>query len=385
MAKSQAKVKVKRNAKGIWYASAYLGRDEHTGIVRRPQRQFPEAKTKEDAERLADKWLETIDGNTLVDALNTYIDTIEANGQSANTVRMYRSFVKNHIQRLLPYAIPQELKPAQLTEFEIELGKGNSEHKAMSPATIRTIHWFLCGGFKFMRDTLGIVSISPMNDVIHPGSPDKTAIALDEADFTKLRNWLVGQLKEDQEPEDRAFVFAVWLGLNTGMRAGEICGLRRRDFSHYRRLLNVNGTAIETNGLHRQDKTKTKASHRNVSITKEQADVISDMLSWQDERIEGLTADSPLVTADGGLIRPSSLTKRFSTLAAYLTFPKGTTFHTLRHTHATFLILAGADIKTVQERLGHGSTTTTLEYYGHVLPGRDAAAAEAFEMLAKEV
>ena len=57
---------------------------------------------------------------------------------------------------------------------------------------------------------------------------------------------------------------------------------------------------------------------------------------------------------------------------------RGTSFHPLRHTHATWLLLQGVDPKTVMERLGHAKVATTLELYGHVLPGRDAAAAQAF-------
>ena len=53
------------------------------------------------------------------------------------------------------------------------------------------------------------------------------------------------------------------------------------------------------------------------------------------------------------------------------------TFHALRHTHATILLAAGQGVKVVQERLGHGDATTTLNYYGHVIPGAQAQAQAA--------
>ncbi|HEY1377324.1 MAG TPA: tyrosine-type recombinase/integrase [Gemmataceae bacterium] len=56
-------------------------------------------------------------------------------------------------------------------------------------------------------------------------------------------------------------------------------------------------------------------------------------------------------------------------------------FHLLRHTSASFLLAAGVDIKTVQHRLGHTLTTTTLDIYGHVLEGAQAEAARKIQSI----
>ena len=59
------------------------------------------------------------------------------------------------------------------------------------------------------------------------------------------------------------------------------------------------------------------------------------------------------------------------------------TFHSLRHTHASWCLAHGVDLKTLSERLGHADEATTLRIYAHVMPGRDAAAARAFEEAAR--
>ncbi len=56
-----------------------------------------------------------------------------------------------------------------------------------------------------------------------------------------------------------------------------------------------------------------------------------------------------------------------------------TTFHTLRHTHASILLASGMGTKEVAARLGHADEAVTLRLYAHVLPGRDQALADAFD------
>lgn len=65
------------------------------------------------------------------------------------------------------------------------------------------------------------------------------------------------------------------------------------------------------------------------------------------------------------------------------------TFHSLRHTYATMLLMSGVDPKTVSEQMGHADVATTLRVYGHVMPGRgervaDVAAEAMSEMYDEE-
>lgn len=50
--------------------------------------------------------------------------------------------------------------------------------------------------------------------------------------------------------------------------------------------------------------------------------------------------------------------------------------HDLRHTHATMLLLAGTDMKTVSNRLGHTDIKITMNRYSHVLEEMDKKASE---------
>lgn len=55
-------------------------------------------------------------------------------------------------------------------------------------------------------------------------------------------------------------------------------------------------------------------------------------------------------------------------------------FHSLRHTHATILLEAGANIKDIQKRLGHSKSATTMDTYSHVTNTMSDKTVELFEL-----
>ena len=61
--------------------------------------------------------------------------------------------------------------------------------------------------------------------------------------------------------------------------------------------------------------------------------------------------------------------------------PAGFRYHDLRHYFASLLIAHGADVKTVQARLRHGSAKTTLDTYGHLWPDKDESTKAVIDAL----
>jgi site-specific recombinase XerD len=57
--------------------------------------------------------------------------------------------------------------------------------------------------------------------------------------------------------------------------------------------------------------------------------------------------------------------------------------HELRHTAASLAIASGADVKVVQQMLGHKSATMTLDLYGHPFGDRLDEVADAFDAAAR--
>ena len=85
---------------------------------------------------------------------------------------------------------------------------------------------------------------------------------------------------------------------------------------------------------------------------------------------------------EGELLSPDNLSRDWCRVGRSKKLPR-VSFHALRHTHASMLIRAGVDILTISRRLGHGKPSVTLDIYGHLIGGADAAAAKAIEGVLK--
>lgn len=372
--------KVFRDRKGRWAAQAYLGRDEVTGRARRPYRTLPQARSPGEAARMAEEWLDNMDGS-LADQLWTYVDTLEANGAAPNTVKVYRGYVRNHVARLLPRAAPAELSAADITAFERRLMQGE---RPLSRNTVSQLHWFLVGAYRFFCSTLGTVARNPMPDVAHPSRVRREARVLDGEELARVAGWIGDALHADGATGmETTLAVAAWEGLYLGLRVGEACAVRRQDVSASRRSVSVNATVVElAGGPWRQPRPKTSHSRRNVSVGGRSMSELDTIMAREEDRLGPLPAGTPIATPDGLLVRPSEVSRAFSAKARELGLEGRVGFHALRHTHAAHLLASGVDARTVQERLGHSDVRTTLALYGHVLPGRDAAAADAFDRIA---
>lgn len=377
-----ARPRVTRNRDGVWCCRLYLGTSPATGRPVRPYRSFPAAASREEAEREAAEWAAPLLTGDLVACLEAYVDDVEAQGAPRgggprpNTVDAYRRHVRR-VAALLGGERAGTVTPAKVTAAYRRLLDPDGPW-ALSRSTVANLHWFLSGAFRWMVSQ-GMVDASPMGDVSHPTASrgPSGARALDEASCAALSAELGRRLREGT-PFEREAALAALVALATGARVGEACALRRCDLRPFVPDLHVCGTAVERGGLHRQDAPK-RGRGRRVAISADDLALLEAHMDGQG----GRPPESPIASVDGSLLRPSQVSAALRDAAREAGLPGWVRFHTLRHTHATALLLLGVDMRTVQERLGHADVATTLALYGHVLPGRDAAAAAAYAAAAR--
>jgi len=144
-----------------------------------------------------------------------------------------------------------------------------------------------------------------------------------------------------------------WLAVETGMRAGEICGLRICDVDPSKNLVRVRQAVWRG----KVQTPKTKNAIRNIPIPVEIAEALRAYIG---SRAEGFV----FTTKHGTPWNSDLLLKRH--LRGKLQVTNGH-LHMFRHTFATRQLHAGVPVSVVSKLLGHGSASTTLNIYAHVL------------------
>ena len=163
------------------------------------------------------------------------------------------------------------------------------------------------------------------------------------------------------------------LALGTGMRISEIYGLEWKNVDLEAKKLQVEKTVVTTNrGALVQESTKTKTSRRTM-LPDNVCYMLKRFKLWQkvrDIRLGTHYSTSPWVLSNpqGKPRSPSSFSGHdFKELLDIAGIDRKFRIHDMRHTHATWLLEKGVNIKVVSERLGHSSIRITLDTYAHVL------------------
>ena len=326
-------------------------------------------KTKRDAER----WLARQE--TRVDD-GTFINPRRSERPFSEVYDAWRSSWVGHLQPLTTDRYEQtwraHLEPEfggrktnAITHEAVQRYVDRLRDEGKGPATIRKIHAVLSAMFtEGIR--LGVVQTNPCRHVRLPRAPHREMLFLSSAE--------IGKLADAIHPHFRALVYTA---AYTGLRAGELGGLRREDVDLLHGTLTVRQALKDVNGRLEFGPTKTHAQRR-ITLPTFLRKLLEDHLAGATPGGSGLV----FTGVRGAPLQHRVFYKRQFKPAVRAALPAakaGLRFHDLRHTCASLLIAAGAHPKAIQERLGHASITMTLDRYGHLLPGLGDSLADALD------
>ncbi|GAA5156388.1 MULTISPECIES: tyrosine-type recombinase/integrase [Amycolatopsis] len=149
----------------------------------------------------------------------------------------------------------------------------------------------------------------------------------------------------------------------TGLRWGELAALKVGRVDLQRRRVLIAESVTEVNGELVWGTPKTH-ERRSVPLPRFLADELASRIEHRPD--DALVFTSP----QGGVLRVRNFRRRVFDAAVRKVGPQGFHPHELRHTAASLAIASGADVKIVQQMLGHKTATMTLDLYGHLFPDR---------------
>ncbi|MGO9180574.1 MAG: tyrosine-type recombinase/integrase [Candidatus Limnocylindrales bacterium] len=154
---------------------------------------------------------------------------------------------------------------------------------------------------------------------------------------------------------DRAIVETAYAA---GLRISELAGLRDQDLDLRRAEMRVLG----------KGRKERVALLGRPAVEALQA-YIQDVRPVLRARAEAPDPGFVFLNSRGGPMGVRGVRLRVDRLVRLAGLPEGVSPHTLRHSFASHLLEGGADLRVVQELLGHSSLATT-QLYTHVSPGR---------------
>ncbi|MEV4130587.1 tyrosine-type recombinase/integrase [Dactylosporangium sp. NPDC049742] len=199
--------------------------------------------------------------------------------------------------------------------------------------------------------------------------------------------WTADQLAEflGSVNDDPLFAF-YWLAGLRGLRRGELCGLRWSDID--RAVLTIERNRTTAGYQVVEGDPKTPAGRRAVALDRRSVQILRVHRRYQQDRRAEAAANGTSWTdsgyvftrPDGLPINPNYATTRFRLLVRRAGLPP-VRLHDLRHGAASLAHEAGADLKTLQDLLGHSSIVVTADTYTSVLPQIQRRCADATAQL----
>ncbi len=283
-------------------------------------------------------------------------------GRAPKTLISYRSLLRTHLVPAIGHIRLVDLTPGQIEHFYASLPSRSlaSHCHSVLGASLRA------------AVRRGLLARNPVDSAAKPRTQWHEQKVLSRTEVQALLNTV---------REHRLYPL-FFLALSTGMRQGELLGLRWEDvdFDHGAISVQVQRQYLPGQGVVERP-TKEHRGVRHIEMTTAEREILHRQAACLEaER----TAAGPL-WQEHGLVFPSACGTPMNARNLVRVFKNALLragladvhFHTLRHTAGTHLAHdSGGNLNAVQERLGHADVATTLRMYGHALKGSQEAIAE---------
>ena len=277
----------------------------------------------------------------------------------------YKGYIDNHIKPNIGNIPLEKLTTMDLQKFyrklltkgRVDRIESREQPKGLSAKTVRNINQVISSAMD-LAVAQKIIPANPTN-----------SCELPKVEHQEMQTIPAEQLQAFLQEAKATGVYEMYyIELATGLRRGELLGLKWSDIDWKNGIIKVKRQVARVNGEIVEAPLKTKNSYRAVSISPQAIEVLQEQ---KRKTNDAYVFPSP----NGGPISPDSVNNMLKRVLERAGIPK-IRFHDLRHTFATIALQNGVDIKTVSGMLGHFSAGFTLDTYAHVTTSAQKEAAQ---------
>jgi len=326
---------VRKRDDGRWEGRIVVGHKENGDSIFRyvyaPTQKELSAKLRQHIDSYQGADLTEQSRMTLSEWLNQWLENM-ADTLRPNTLRNYRSYIENQIRPALGDKQLARITPKDVQRFYEKLSD------CLASSTVRRIHTTLHGTLKAAQQA-HLIASNPTEQITAPRFSYGAKQILTDEQLDVFMKVIA---------EDEIWCDFFYTELTTGLRRGEICGLKWEDFDETAGTLKVCRTVYrEAGGGLTAGDTKTSAGTRKIVLPSSTAALLSK------RKASALTEwifPNPLKPEQP--VNPGSAYRRLKILLKRAGLPN-IRFHDLRHTFATHALASGVDVKTLSGILGH--------------------------------
>jgi len=312
---------------------------------------------------------------TLGEWLDKWLDEYMLFKIKENTLDGYRAIVEHQIKRFLGDKQLAYLTTADIQKFYNKIRKEGRVKRhpllgyALADSVVRKIHMTLHEALEAAVKERFIVR-NPTNGTTIPKKSYGEKQVLGDSQLDRFMEAI------RQEPYWYDFFY---VEIMTGLRRGEICGLKWSDIDFTAGTMNVRRSVgrIKYGGI-AIGETKTNAGTRKIIMPPSVAELLK---TKKDNAINEWIFPHYMKPSDP--LHPDTAYNKLKSILKSVELPL-IRFHDLRHTFATHATQGGVDAKTLAGILGHTNASFTLDTYTHVTVDMQRNASEVVGNMMKK-
>ena len=301
------------------------------------------------------------------------------------TYERYECTLRRYIMPNIGNTLLSELTRNSLQQFLSKLSmQGNKDGGALAPSTVNAVRRLIKTALDMaVADNLLKVNVANVTKAMKVTKKQISVFSREE--YQKL-------LSAAKDHSDRAYL-VIRIAFATGFRIGEIFGLEYSNVDFDKNMISIKQTVVTAkHGKCLQGMAKNASSLRSIKVEQKLIDELKFYKHKHEQRklLYGnkyeQEHDFIIENEDGSFCDPAYFTDKIfkRQLLKKAGLPSHYRMHDCRHTHATWLISKGVNIKAVSERLGHKSIRTTLDTYAHITKSMQDEAVKALEDILSE-